>query len=236
MPFSDGVLFDPADRLFKMWYMAGYGACHRLATSSDGIPWTKPSLDVVRGTNIVMHVGRDSNTVWLDLDATDPRPSLQDGALRSPDARPPVKSSRRTAFTGAARRQPARRRSDRRSSTIRSACLGVQPSRTASNIDGDPRRAATGESTDFERAHWTAADPGRMVSADGRDSGARFQSCVRSSTTWIASRTKRPAGAVLHLAGRVEHAPQAQRHLRRVQPRRLPLEPPRSPAVHRPCG
>jgi len=30
MVFSDGVFFDPRDRLFKMWYMAGYGAATAL--------------------------------------------------------------------------------------------------------------------------------------------------------------------------------------------------------------
>jgi hypothetical protein len=53
MVFSDGVFFDPKDRLFKMWYMGGYGASTCYATSTDGIHWEKPSLDVVPGTNIV---------------------------------------------------------------------------------------------------------------------------------------------------------------------------------------
>ena len=34
MVFSDGVFFDPADRLFKMWYMAGYQQHTALATST----------------------------------------------------------------------------------------------------------------------------------------------------------------------------------------------------------
>ena len=40
MPFSDGVFFDPRDRLFKMWYMGGYGTDTRAtrprATASPG--------------------------------------------------------------------------------------------------------------------------------------------------------------------------------------------------------
>ena len=40
MVFSDGVFFDPRDRLFKMWYMAGYGTHTCLATSTDGIAWS----------------------------------------------------------------------------------------------------------------------------------------------------------------------------------------------------
>ena len=68
MVFSDGVVFDPKDRLFKMWYMGGYGMNTCLATSTDGIRWDRPAFDVVKGTNIVLPEGRDSNTVWLDLD------------------------------------------------------------------------------------------------------------------------------------------------------------------------
>jgi hypothetical protein len=84
MPFSDGVWFDPADKLFKMWYMGGYLEATCYAFSEDGIHWTKPSLDVVEpGTNIVQRVpldsnidwykGRDSSVVWLDSSAQDPR-------------------------------------------------------------------------------------------------------------------------------------------------------------------
>lgn len=73
MVFSDGVFYDPHDRLFKMWYMAGYVAGTGYATSKDGIHWTKPILDVVPGTNLVQKGWRDSSTVWLDLAGGDPR-------------------------------------------------------------------------------------------------------------------------------------------------------------------
>ncbi len=71
MPFSDGVFYDPDERLFKMWYMGGYSQNTCYATSTDGITWNKPALDVVPGTNIVTKGNRDSSTVWLDLDARD---------------------------------------------------------------------------------------------------------------------------------------------------------------------
>jgi hypothetical protein len=76
MPFSDGVWFDPADSLFKMWYMGGYMASTCLATSRDGVTWEKPTFDVTPGTNVVMEEPagpkrRDSSTVWLDLDEKD---------------------------------------------------------------------------------------------------------------------------------------------------------------------
>ena len=73
-PFSDGVWYDETDGKFKMWYMAGGGTystsgagitCY--AESSDGINWTKPSLNVISGTNIVRRGSvRDASTVWID--------------------------------------------------------------------------------------------------------------------------------------------------------------------------
>jgi len=72
MPFSDGVWYDPAEGLFRMWYMGGYCAATCYATSRDGIHWVKPELDVVPGTNIVLQGTRDSNTVWPDPDEADP--------------------------------------------------------------------------------------------------------------------------------------------------------------------
>jgi len=73
MVYSDGVFYDPADRLLKMWYMGGYQQHTALAVSDDGIKWRRPALDVVAGTNIVMKHHRDASTVWLDHDAADPR-------------------------------------------------------------------------------------------------------------------------------------------------------------------
>ncbi len=73
MVFSDGVFFDPQDRLFKMWYMGGYGQATCLATSGDGLSWNKPAFDVSPGTNIVELRPRDSSTVWLDPFETDRR-------------------------------------------------------------------------------------------------------------------------------------------------------------------
>jgi hypothetical protein len=82
-PFSDGVWYDPADRLFKMWYWAAsrpgveWRTCTCYATSRDGIHWDKPALDVVPGTNIVLEdeegARRNSSTVWLDLEDSDPQ-------------------------------------------------------------------------------------------------------------------------------------------------------------------
>ena len=89
-PQSDGVFYDPADQLFKMWYRGGtkpkpegakgyydgYGRYACYVTSRDGIHWDRPELDVVPGTNAVIvdeeGTFRCANTVWLDLEETDP--------------------------------------------------------------------------------------------------------------------------------------------------------------------
>lgn len=72
MPFSDGVWYDPAEQVFKMWYMGGYCASICYATSNDGVRWEKPRLDVKPGSNIVLAKRRDSTTVWLDLAEKNP--------------------------------------------------------------------------------------------------------------------------------------------------------------------
>lgn len=71
--YSDGVWYDPADKLFKMWYMGGYRSCTCYAVSQDGIRWEKPTLDVQAGTNIVSTRDRDSSIVWLDHEDPDPK-------------------------------------------------------------------------------------------------------------------------------------------------------------------
>ena len=56
-----------------MWYMGGYTRHLCLATSKDGIRWTRPKLDVVKGTNIVLNRGApESNSVLMDLHEPDP--------------------------------------------------------------------------------------------------------------------------------------------------------------------
>jgi hypothetical protein len=74
MPYSGGVWFDPADRKFKAWYMGGYNRHLCYAESRDGVAWTKPALDVVKGTNIVLPNGAtESNTLWQDPREKDPK-------------------------------------------------------------------------------------------------------------------------------------------------------------------
>jgi hypothetical protein len=73
MVFSDGVFYDPQDRLYKLWYMGGYNEATCCVVSSDGLEWTRPAFDVKPGTNIVLSgIYRDSSTIWLDHDDPDP--------------------------------------------------------------------------------------------------------------------------------------------------------------------
>ena len=58
-PFSDGLFYDPADGLFKLWYHAGWFDGIAYATSTDGIHWTRPRLDIELGTNRVVMSNRD---------------------------------------------------------------------------------------------------------------------------------------------------------------------------------
>lgn len=72
-PFGDGIFYDPDERLFKMWYHAGWFDGTALATSSDGIKWSRPSLSVEPGTNLVIpgtgERRRDGSSLWLDLES-----------------------------------------------------------------------------------------------------------------------------------------------------------------------
>lgn len=74
-PFSDGVFYDPKDRLFKMWYHAGWFDGVGYAISEDGVRWTRPDLDIEPGTNRVLPrrdpFQRDGATVWLDQETSD---------------------------------------------------------------------------------------------------------------------------------------------------------------------
>jgi len=76
VPFEDGVFYDPKDRLFKMWYMAGWYNAMCYAVSEDGLHWKRPALDIEPGTNRILakrgRYQRDGAAVWLDHDAADP--------------------------------------------------------------------------------------------------------------------------------------------------------------------
>ena len=72
-PFNDGVWWDSREKVFKMWYHAGWMRSTGYATSDDGINWVRPKLDVVSETNLVLPTRkgylRDGCCVWLDENA-----------------------------------------------------------------------------------------------------------------------------------------------------------------------
>ncbi len=74
VPKSGGVWWDPADKIFKMWYEAGWIGTICYATSRDGLKWDRPSLDVKPGTNQVLppDLTPDSWTVVPDWASPDP--------------------------------------------------------------------------------------------------------------------------------------------------------------------
>ena len=87
--FNDGVCFDPKDRLFKMWYMAGHRDGTAYATSTNGLDWVRPVLDVVPGSNRIFpahdHATRDGSAVWLDQFASDPNQRFKMSLYERPD-------------------------------------------------------------------------------------------------------------------------------------------------------
>jgi len=74
VPKSGGVWWDPREKIFKMWYEAGWIGTICYATSKDGLHWDRPTLDVKPGTNQVLPLDLrpDSWTVVPDWDAKDP--------------------------------------------------------------------------------------------------------------------------------------------------------------------
>ena len=167
MVFSDGVFFDPADRLFKMWYMAGYQQHTALATSSDGVTWTRRPANVVRGTNIIRKHRRDSSTVWIDLTERDAAERFK-MAWTSVDGTPHLHLSTSPDGVHWVDRGDAGPAGDR------STCF-FNPFRNRwcfSVRDNDPRLKRIRryhESTSFTGARWSQGEPVPWVAADSLD-------------------------------------------------------------------
>jgi hypothetical protein len=167
MVFSDGVFFDPSDRLFKMWYMGGYQQHTGVAFSRDGIAWERPNLDVVRGSNVVLLDRRDSSTVWLDHAAKDPAArfkmavyTLDDRALRLHTSRDGV-HWRKLHVPG-----PSGDRSTFFYNPFRDVWVF---SLRAEDPGGLNRFRRYVESRDFATTRWTTADTVLWTDADSRD-------------------------------------------------------------------
>ena len=80
-PKSGGVFYDEKEKIWKMWYEAGWLHQMAYATSTDGIHWERPNLDAEPGTNKILtyegfelekmqgdisYLRPDSTTVWID--------------------------------------------------------------------------------------------------------------------------------------------------------------------------
>jgi hypothetical protein len=165
MPFSDGVFYDPDDRIFKMWYMAGYQHHTALALSTDGMNWDRPSLGIVRGTNIVSTMPRDSNTVWLDLDAPP--------ATRFKMAAYEMKASALRLFTSADgirwSPQGVSGRCGDRSTVFKNAFRNVWVYSLRDDGNGMQRFRRYFETRDFPAARWPDGGPVAWVGADRAD-------------------------------------------------------------------
>jgi hypothetical protein len=73
VPKDGGVWWDPAEKIFKMWYEAGWVGVLAYAVSEDGLNWHRPELDVHPPTNqIIPELVGDSGAVVLDLETDDP--------------------------------------------------------------------------------------------------------------------------------------------------------------------
>ena len=80
-PKDGGVWYDEQEKIFKMWYEAGWLRHMCYATSKDGIHWQRPNLHEVENTNLILtydgfeqtkywdgikYLRPDSTTVWID--------------------------------------------------------------------------------------------------------------------------------------------------------------------------
>ena len=166
MVFSDGVFFDPADQLFKMWYMGGYSLNTCLVVSRDGVTWERPMLDVTKGTNIVMTHARDSNTVWLDHENRDGlgrfKMAFYNGSesalllYASPDGvhwrqvgKSGIPGDRSTFFWNPFRQ--------------------VWVFSLRDDVNGNQRHRRYFETRDFSKAHWKKGEPPLWIGADRKD-------------------------------------------------------------------
>ena len=166
MVFSDGVFFDPADRVYKMWYMAGYQQHTALALSRDGVQWERPALDVVPGTNIVSTEARDSSAVWLDLDARDAE-SRYKRATYEMDARAIALSVSRDGVHW--QRLGIAGRGGDRSTAFYNAFRGVWVFSLRNDTEGLHRLRRYLESRNFRATRWQPDDPVLWAAADRLD-------------------------------------------------------------------
>ena len=75
-----GVFYDPSEKLFKLFYVAGWRGPLSLATSPDMKTWTRRGqllAEGLRWTGPKLATGGSDNCVWLDLNAKNPAERLK---------------------------------------------------------------------------------------------------------------------------------------------------------------
>jgi len=61
-----GVFFDPSERLFKMWYTAGWRGPLAYATSRDALHWERPLIGLTNNVVLSSGLAGGDNCVWFD--------------------------------------------------------------------------------------------------------------------------------------------------------------------------
>ena len=93
-----GVWWDPRDQLFRVWYEAGWLYKMAYATSTDGIHWHRPELEMDAGTNVIIpDIIADSSTVFLDHFTDNPEERFK-MFLRPPNDIPGAKKQIYTGY------------------------------------------------------------------------------------------------------------------------------------------
>lgn len=75
-----GLFYDPAEKLFKLYHVAGWRGPLSLATSTDLKTWTRRGQllpEGLRWTGPKLATGGSDNCVWLDLNAKNPAERLK---------------------------------------------------------------------------------------------------------------------------------------------------------------
>ncbi len=168
MVFSDGVFFDPADRLFKMWYMAGYQQHTALAVSRDGVV-----VGAARPRRRARHQHRLEPAARFEHGVARPR-----GATAGERFKMAGFDHRRYAHAQAldlgrrralARRRRHRARAGDRSTFFRNPFRGVWVFSLRADEPDMTRYRQYVESRDFQTAQWDATDRVTWVGADTLD-------------------------------------------------------------------
>ena len=175
-----------------------------------------------RGTNIVHTQRRDSNTVWLDLEAPIRPSATRWRRSRSTGARMRLSTSPDGIHWRAARGRRVRPATAARFLQPVPQGVGLQPARRARRRTqplSPLRRVARLRGDALERGRRRCCGPAPIASTR-RAPTARHARALQPRRGRLRKRAARP---VHDLPRRAHRAREAERHLSRLQPRRVPL-------------